>query len=111
MAALRSERAAVLTEALKQAEAEHKAGMGTFANVQQCQLALPRAQMEAAATPEGRIAVLKASIEHAREIERDTLARLKAGVGMPLDCAEAKAGRLRLEIDLALEQAKAQARP
>ena len=111
VAALRAERVVVLKEALQQANEYYRAGTSVFDDVRRCQLALAAAQMEAAATSAERIAVLKAAILYAREMEREMQGRLKAGVGRALDVSEAKACRLRLEIDLALERTSAPAKP
>ncbi len=103
---LRQERVESLKRAVDLATQLYDRGLGDFAVLSQCDRQLFDAKLDAAATPQDRIAVLRDSKDDAVKTEKLTEDRFKAGLTNGLDVAMATSDRLKVEIQLAEESAK-----
>jgi outer membrane protein TolC len=106
LAKLRDERVDTLKKAVDLANQLYSRGLGDFAVVSQCDRQMFEAKLDAAATPQDRIAVLRQSKDDADKTEKLAQDRFKAGLTSELDVTMATADRQKVEIQLAEELAK-----
>jgi outer membrane protein TolC len=103
---LQEERLSTLKEAQAIAGELYGRGTGTLEDVNRCNRSLAEAELEAAQSAKVRLEILRAAVASATKAEELADQRHKAGLCSRLEPLEAKAYRLRTEIDLAREIAK-----
>jgi outer membrane protein TolC len=103
---LLEERLSTLKEAQTIAVELYGRGTGTLEDVNRCNRLLAEAELEAAQSAKARLEILRAAVTSATRAEELANQRHKAGLCSRLEPLEAKAYRLRTEIDLATETAR-----
>ncbi len=105
--ALRKERRDALLEAHNAAEQMARNEETDYATVKRLRDELLNAELEVASDHAARVAIRKRMVDHLRGIEQLIAVAAEAGTwgGSKINLFEAKADRLRAEIDLALELA------
>jgi outer membrane protein TolC len=102
---LQEERLATLREAAKFAAELYARGVGSLDQVNRCNQLLLDAELESAAGKQ-RIEILQNAVTSAKRAEEMATQQYQAGMTTQLAALEAKAYRLRLEIELAKEVAR-----
>jgi outer membrane protein TolC len=103
---LQEERIATLRDAAKLATELYARGMSTPEEVNRCNQQLVEAELDAATSGKQRVEILQNAFTDARRAEELATQQYQAGLITQLGRLEAKAYRLRMEIDLAKEMAK-----
>ena len=106
VAKLRQERIDTLREASELATRMYETGLIDSEEVSRWQRELLSAELESAGSAEERTALLRKGLDAARKREELASQRLKVGAATPLAVHEAKAYRLRVELQLAEASAK-----
>jgi outer membrane protein TolC len=99
-----AERRETLRQLVKAAEQHYRSGNTTLPSVIRASNLLLEAELEAAKTKAERIALYEKMVENLRELEKVAEAGYKAGVRPMDDVLEARAARLKAEIQLAREK-------
>ncbi len=97
---LQQQRVATLQQAADLAQKMYEQGAATIGETFRVQRLLLDAQLEAATSTPQRVQLLQKALAVARQQEQLTSSRHSSGVAGPLEPLEAKAERLRLEIEL-----------
>ncbi len=103
--ALRKERRDALLEASDAAEQMYRIARSDYASVGRLKAELLNAELDLAPDHAARVAVRERLVEQLREIEQAVNGRVEAARAVRSELLEAKAARLKAEIDLALELA------
>jgi outer membrane protein TolC len=103
--ALQKERRDVLREAVKLTEEGYRNGVGEFTSIPRLTINLLNAELDLATDHAGRVAVRERMVEQFNVIEKTAAQRFESLVGDKTELLEAKAARLKAEIDLLLETA------
>ena len=102
---LLKERLATLKEVVAAEKQVYQTGQGSFEAVVRAQLEYLEVELELCQTKKERVAALSRSLEAMKEYEKQVDARFQAGVGTVTSTLRAKAGRLKIQVEL--ERAKA----
>ena len=100
LTALRKERRDVLRQAAKQTEEGFRAGVIPYTSMPRITVNLVDAELDLAPDRAARVAVLERAVDQFREIEKIVAEQVKNAVATNTDLLEAKAVRLKAEIDL-----------
>jgi hypothetical protein len=103
LTALRKERRDALREAAKTAEEAYRHGVGDYASIPRIKIELLNAELDLASDRAGRVAVRERLVEQFKEIEKSVAQRVESALAVSSDLLEARAARLKAEIDLLLE--------
>jgi catalase len=101
--ALRMERRDALQEAAKTAEKGYRAGVMDYKSMKRINIELLNAELDLAMDRPGRVAVRERLVEQFKKIEKEFAERVAVAQASSTDLLEAKAARLKAEIDLLLE--------
>ncbi len=105
LTALRKERLDALREAAKMAEEAYRGGAIDYASIPRIKIELLNAELDLAPDRAARVAVRERMVEQLRDVEKSTAQRVESALAPSSELLEAKAGRLKAEIDLLLESA------
>ncbi len=106
IASLHRQRIATLQQACDYVHAMYDQGQITADEMFRVDRRLIDAKLDATTAPAERIQLLQRALDTARKQERIAAEHERAGTGPALDALDAKAERLRVEIQLAQESAK-----
>ncbi len=104
LADLQKQQVETLQQAVRQIEAQYRAGEVAIEQLLVAQSTLLDAQLEMAVTHEMRLDVLTQQLKLKTMVESEADARYRAGLGKKSDYLFAKAARLRVEILLVKEK-------
>lgn len=107
LAALRKERRDVLEQATKQVQAAYQRGVVEYESIPRILVELLNAELELAPDRAARIAVREKILEQFKKLEEFAAARVQAARASNTELLEAKAARLKAEIDLLVESENA----
>lgn len=102
---LRKQRREALVEAVRTAEDGYRHGERDYASIARINVELLNADLDLAQDRAGRISVRERVVKQLTEIERLAAQRVENAAASRTDLLEAKAARLKAEIDLLLESA------
>jgi hypothetical protein len=105
LTALRRERRDALQEAAMTAEKGYLSGVIDYESMKRTNIELLNAELDLAIERSGRVAVRERLVEQFKKFEKDVPERAAAGLTNGPALLEAKAARLKAEIDLLLESA------
>ncbi len=108
LTALRRERRDALQEAAKTAEKGYRAGVMDYESMKRTRIELLNAELDLAIDRPERVAVRERLVEQFRKFEKEVAEHVAVAQASSTDLLEAKAARLKAEIDLLLESAEAQ---
>jgi outer membrane protein TolC len=108
---LHKERLAVLSQLVKQTEADYVTGRVSFDRLHQARLAVLNAKLDLSESDKERIAILEEGVAMAKGHEKTTAQLYKSGKIPASDPLMAKASRLEAEIVLERAKAKSRAKP
>ncbi|QDU89821.1 hypothetical protein Pla175_32170 [Pirellulimonas nuda] len=106
LAALLNQRQQTLQELVDLARSNHEQGEGSLETLIAAESELLEARLDAATTPQERIAIRRSQLRLAVRLEEGVSALAENGDGAPTDVMKARVGRLNAQVELLREEQK-----